>query len=244
MPIHDWTRVQAGLFHDFHQTWAVEIKRVLNRGLMPKGFYAIVEQKLNGLVPDVLAVELNNFGVTNTSSGGTATLEVPKTSVRKHLTSDVVDYAQKANQISIRNKLGQIVAIIEIVSPGNKSSRHSIREFVHKAVEFLKCGIHILIVDIFPPNVRNPQGIHKAIWDELVDEEFELPAEKKLTLVSYQASDDGLTAHIEPMRIGDTLSAMPLFLTWKEHILVPLETTYSAAFMDSPEPVREAIENL
>jgi hypothetical protein len=30
MPIHDWTRVDAGIFHDFHQTWMPEIKRALN----------------------------------------------------------------------------------------------------------------------------------------------------------------------------------------------------------------------
>ncbi len=25
MPIHDWTRVDAGTFHDFHQGWTIEI---------------------------------------------------------------------------------------------------------------------------------------------------------------------------------------------------------------------------
>src|SRR5271163_3297823 len=32
MPIHDWTRVDAGIFHDFHHSWIEEIKRALNRG--------------------------------------------------------------------------------------------------------------------------------------------------------------------------------------------------------------------
>ncbi len=26
MPIHDWTRVDAGLFHDFHQSWSIALR--------------------------------------------------------------------------------------------------------------------------------------------------------------------------------------------------------------------------
>jgi hypothetical protein len=30
MTVHDWTRVDAGLFHDFHQRWAVALSSSLN----------------------------------------------------------------------------------------------------------------------------------------------------------------------------------------------------------------------
>ena len=36
MPIHDWTRVPAGIYHDFHRGWTVEIRRRLNRGVLPQ----------------------------------------------------------------------------------------------------------------------------------------------------------------------------------------------------------------
>jgi hypothetical protein len=35
MPIHDWTRVDAGLFHDFHQSWTVALCNALNSGVLP-----------------------------------------------------------------------------------------------------------------------------------------------------------------------------------------------------------------
>jgi hypothetical protein len=35
--------------------------------------------------------------------------------------------------------------------------------------------VNLLIVDLFPPTSRDPQGIHGAIWDELAGEPFELP---------------------------------------------------------------------
>ena len=48
MPIHDWTRVQANRFHDFHQKWTVAICNDLNVGRLPPGYFAMVEQKRGG----------------------------------------------------------------------------------------------------------------------------------------------------------------------------------------------------
>jgi len=40
MPMHDWTRVSAGTFHDFHCSWIAELKKTLNGGLLPPDYYA------------------------------------------------------------------------------------------------------------------------------------------------------------------------------------------------------------
>jgi hypothetical protein len=40
MPIHDWTSVEAGIFHAFHHDWITEISRALNRGLLPAEYEA------------------------------------------------------------------------------------------------------------------------------------------------------------------------------------------------------------
>ena len=69
-----------------------------------------------------------------------------------------------------RDGLGRVVAMIEVVSPGNKDSKHAIASFVAKAVEFLRNGIHFLVVDPFPPGPRDPDGIAQAIGDQLVGE--------------------------------------------------------------------------
>jgi len=42
MPIHDWTRVDAGMFRDFHQDWTVELCRSLNAGRLPPGLSALI----------------------------------------------------------------------------------------------------------------------------------------------------------------------------------------------------------
>lgn len=43
MPIHDWTGVDAAIFHAFHHNWITEIARALNRGLLPASCYALPE---------------------------------------------------------------------------------------------------------------------------------------------------------------------------------------------------------
>lgn len=240
MPIHDWTRVQSGLFHHFHQDWSIEIARALNRGRLTKGYYALVEQKVDGPEPDVIAVEMKKRGVAKPFGSATATMAPPATKLTVRTPSDAARYAQKANRISIRHPLGEVVAVIEIVSPGNKGSRNSMRSFVEKAVAFLRNGIHLLIVDLFPPSDRDPQGIHKAIWDEFTDEPFELPPDKPLTLVGYQSGDD-FTAHIEPVAVGDMMPDMPLYLDRELYVPVPLEATYQATWDVCPEPIRELL---
>src|SRR5438105_12791628 len=56
MPVHDWTRVEAGVFHDFHVGWIPEIRTALNGGLLPEGYYAMAEQHAGQTIADVLTL--------------------------------------------------------------------------------------------------------------------------------------------------------------------------------------------
>lgn len=240
MPIHDWTRAPAGIFHEFHQSWTVRIKDALNGGGMPKGYYALVEQKVDGPEPDVIAVELKNLG-KGKPTGPVATLAPPRTQLTTRTPSDAVRYATKANRISIRHPFGNVVAVIEIVSPGNKDTRHALAALVGKVAALVRNGIHVLVVDLFPPSSRDPQGIHKPIWDVFTEEPFDPPPDKPLTLVSYQTGSE-FVAHIEPVAVGDPMPDMPLFLDGDLYTPVPLESTYMATWDVSPEPLRELVD--
>ncbi len=243
MPIHDWTRVPSGLFHHFHQDWSIEIARTLNRSdRLPKGVSALVEQKSGPKESDVLAVESRSKR-TKFDSNGTATSVVtkPKPVTRFVRRTTAQTYSARANRIVLKHHLGRTVAVIEIVSPGNKDTKRALREFVDKTVDFLRAGIHVLVVDLFPPTPRDPFGIHKVIWDEFHDEEFEFPPGKDRTLVSYEV--DGVrVAYVEPVALGAALPEMPLFLWNDFHIMVPLEPTYQVAWDAAPDEFRIAVE--
>lgn len=141
MPIHDWSCVPSGLFHHFHQDWSIELARALNRGLLPASFSALVEQRASVKEPDVLAVEgrsteENRFASSLTgSSAALVTMEAPTARIVQRSAEEI--YAERANRIVIRHHLGTIVAIIEIVSPGNKDRRAAVRNFVEKTVDFI-----------------------------------------------------------------------------------------------------------
>jgi hypothetical protein len=241
MPIHDWTRVDAGLFHAFHQSWIIKLCDTLNADRLPNDYFALPEQSIRGPVPDVLTLELApGGGETNRTASGLAVASVPpRTRLVSHAEERI--YVRKANYVAVRHRHGQIVAVVEIVSPGNKASKNELRTFVEKSSELIMQGVHLLVIDLFPPSNRDPQGIHKAIWDEFVEQDFELPADKRLTLAAYDAGPPPV-AYVEPVAVGDVLPDMPIFLKPGFYVPAPLEETYQTTWNHFPAPMRRLLE--
>lgn len=238
MPIHDWTRVEPGDFHDFHQGWIIEIRNALNRGLLPPGYIAMAEQITGRPIPDVVALQTRR---PPDSGHGVAVKDAPPTA-RVIARFEKVIYARRANRVVIRHGRGRVVAMIEIISPGNKDSRHAFRSFIEKAADILNQGVNLLIVDLFPPTPRDPHGIHNAICDELFGEaSFEAPPGKPLTVASYLAAEVP-TAYVEPVGVGDPLPSLPIFLSEEEYVPAPLEAAYSQAWAVYPALLKELVE--
>ena len=138
MPVHNWSRVAAGIFHDFHHEWISAIKRCLNHGLLPADYYALAER--------------------------------------------------------------------------------------------------------IPPSPRDPQGIHRAIWDELLDNDFTLPPGRPLTLAAYIGGPIP-EVFVNTTAVGMTLPGMPLFLTPNEYVPLPLEATYQSAWEEVPAFWQKVLTN-
>ena len=239
MPIHDWTSVSAGTWHDMHVGWIAELRTVLNGGLLPDGYYAQAEQIAGPLGPDVLA--LQEPDVEPDSEGGLAVvLAPPRVSLK--LEAEVRHGVRTRRTIAIRhNSDDRIISLLELVSPGNKSNRHGIRAVVNKALDRLERGFHLLFVDLFPPTVRDPNGLHGLIWEEYTGQKFEAPADKPLTLFAYAAGPSPV-AYVEPAAVGSPLIDMPLFLTTDRYVNIPLEATYTAAYRGVPAKYKRVLE--
>jgi hypothetical protein len=251
MPAHDWTRVDDGIFHHFHHAWIEEITRSLNGGLLPEDYYAMAEQYAAGFGPDVVTLELTpgggngsakdigNGAGENETAGGIL-LAPPKVALAGE--TDMEFYRRKQKLVAVRHVSGdRVVAIVEVVSPGNKSSQHAIKSFVQKAAELLDRQIHLLILDLFPPGPRDPKGIHDSIWDEICGKHYSPPAGKPLTLAAYEV-DLATKAYVDSFAVGDSLVEMPLFLRPHAHVPVPLEKTYASAFAAVPKRWRGVLE--
>jgi sugar phosphate isomerase/epimerase len=75
------------------------------------------------------------------------------------------DPSARRRRLTIHHASGhQIVAFVEILSPGKQERTASVEEFVHTVDAVLMRGVHVMIVAVFPPGRFDPQGIPRAIW--------------------------------------------------------------------------------
>ncbi len=245
MAIRDWRKVSAGIFYDFHNAWIAELRKALNHGILPSGYYALIEQTVGDIGPDVWTLQAKGEnGRTgfwpNPVGIATITSTPPKVRLIQRMEKGI--YARKRKTLVIRHSSDdRVIALIEILSPGNKASKAEFSRFLDKAVSALNQDVHLLLVDLFPPTKRDPQGIHGAILNECENEMFQPPEDKPLTVVSYSA---GLikTAYVEPIAVGDALPTMSLFLDPESYVRIPLEATYVEAYGAVPWRWREVLE--
>lgn len=253
VPIHDWTLVPAGIFHHFHHEWISVISRAVNHSLLGTSYYALAEQIAGGMGPDVLTLQRPFAKETPHSperkskssprkAPHTLTLEKDPPKARYRITDPPKWYAAKKKSVTIRHvSEDRVVAVMEIVSPGNKDSKSGLKMFVQKAQDLLSAGVHLSLVDLFPPSPRDPEGIHPVIWGDDAGDTFRFDSTKPLTCASYLAGL-GAEAFVNPAAVGDKLPDLSVFLTPEEYISVALEQTYLAAFDAVPEVWREVLE--
>jgi hypothetical protein len=242
MPVHDWTSVDAGTFHAFHLAWIGEMQKALNGGVLPKGYYAMAEQHAGETIPDVLALHASDpsAGPVPEPSGGVATVTKTRPKVDSRLTASASPKG-KRRTIAIRHVSGhRVVALIEIVSPANKDRKQHVTTFVNKMVAALELGIHVLLIDLFPPGKHDSAGMHGAVWGRF-DSDDTVPEDRPFALAAYAAGNP-VKAFVSFVALGDTLPVVPVFLTPERYVELELEPGYAEAYSGMPEFWRNVIE--
>ncbi len=245
MPAHDWARVDAGIFHAFHLAWLGYLQTALNDGLLPAGYYALAEQHAGAAIPDFLTLHASPAGTAlprHPRGAGVATVTKTQPRVQRKLAARAAPRARRRT-LAVRHVSGhQIVSLFEIVSIANKDRRRSVTEFVNKVVAAIQFGIHVTLVDLFPPGPQDPGGMHGAVWDRFdPDHPYTLPPDQPLTLAAYAAHKPA-RVYINHLAVGDPLPEMPLFLAEDAFIRLPLERTYADAYGGMPAFWREVLE--
>ena len=255
MPMHDWTRVHAGEFHAFHNGWIFTLQTALNHGLLPRGFYALGEQrseankpkKTRTLKPDVTAFQQRLSDVVVSDVGAEETGGVaeapPRVSLREQIGQAEL-YASLRRTVVIRHVSNdRPVALIEIASPGNKDRRAAASDFVDKCVTALQSGLHVFVVDLHPAGTHDPQGLALTVARAVGSTgSLAPPPDGRVPAVSFEAGDF-VTAYAEPFEVGDPLPELPLFYKAGWYVPLPLEQTYAAAFDSLPEHLVERLES-
>jgi hypothetical protein len=111
MPIHDWSRVKPGIFHDFHHAWTARIRAALNSGLLPEGYYAMAEQLAPREIADLASLEV--------------------------AVSEVATPEELLYSVVIRSEGDQLVAIVEIAMPFPSNRRQKVDQWRTAGYEVL-----------------------------------------------------------------------------------------------------------
>jgi hypothetical protein len=116
MPVYDWSRVDPGILHHFHQGWLYNLAESLNRDVLPSSFYvlveALVEQHAGKSVPDLLTLhdESANQAVDDPAKptsgrdlGSAVALAEPVPAVEIIEEFDESSYARQHHTIAVRH---------------------------------------------------------------------------------------------------------------------------------------------
>src|SRR5262249_18581512 len=124
MPVHDWTRVRASTYHDFHNSWIIHLKEVLNGGMLPRGYYAQSEQHIDRKIADVLtfhASDPERLRNLPEPPGSVAVAEAPP-QVSRTLTL-TPSAKRRRRTLTVRHSSGhRIIALVEILYTTNTST--------------------------------------------------------------------------------------------------------------------------
>jgi hypothetical protein len=114
----------------------------------------------------------------------------------------------------------RLVAVVELVSPGNKDRPETRRAFIAKCLSYLSQGIGLIVVDVVTERTAN-------LHDELVrwmglGQPYLFPPDARIYSVSYRPRRG-----VEPG--GQPLPSLPLLLRGGPEVPIDLEAAYTEA---------------
>ncbi len=154
---------------------------------------------------------------------------------------EAVSSPPRRNRIAVHSDIESVSSVIEISPAVECGARGDVRHIADNIAALIRNGVHVLVVDPFPPGRYDPNGVHRTIWENVTVSEFELPPDKRLTAASYQAGSEP-TAYVEPFAVGGPIPDMPLFLVEDYYVTVPLEETYQTTWNVLPAQIRAMVE--
>jgi len=235
MPLHDWNELAD--WETVHTYWIAELGRWLRPRLPPGyrtslGTFPALVVAPAPVGPDVsvrrhpesLLPAAQNVP-TNVPSGNLSEL-APDLEVALAL-------LDPARAVFV-TRAGNLVAVIELISPRNKDRPETRRSTTDRLLGYLTHGIHVLFVDV------HPRPLEFSFADDLAAlVQFPSPPCPAPCAVSYRVGgpvpEGGLylAAWQRPQAIGAALPTLPLPLTREVAVDIDLEQTYARAAADA-----------
>lgn len=124
-----------------------------------------------------------------------------------------------------------LVAVIELVSPGNKDRPTERRAFAAKCASYLAQGVSLIVVDIITNRRANLHNDLMRLMEAAPDLDF--PPEVSLYAVAYRpvrrSDQEAIDLWRRPLTLGAALPTLPLRLTGDLFVAVDFESAYVEA---------------
>lgn len=236
MPLQDWSVAADNVFRAFHLLLLGDLSRALNDHVLPAGYFARPEEYLGPFQADVLTLESGGALGSSARSRAEAADLVPTATIAPPRFDPLRQ--RRLTVFSARDE--RRVAVIEVVSPGNKDSARRARQLTDKLIECLASGLHVLVIDLLPPTAAAP-GFGAAVARELGSDAV-APVGRCTTSFECQPEPLAVQVYQRELALGRALDAPPLFLEPGRHVELPLEETYASAFRGLPAHDRARLE--
>lgn len=243
MPLRDHFRSPLNdkrSWDELHGAWPTTIVMDLNERL-PARYVAGPRIHL-GVEIDVAALETDDprHGVANPAGngGGTATATWAPPQPTLSVATELPEQDEYEVLIHEDDRGRRLVAAVEIVSPANKDRPENRGAFVAKCAALLTQGVSVAIVDVVTTRRAN---LYRELLDliGMTDTSIEHDAPsiyasacrwRRERTESKRAPRAGrLDTWLHPVRVGETLPTLPLWLEEDFAVPLQLEATYEQA---------------
>lgn len=220
-------------WESFHSSWATRLADALTERWLPPNYIAEKHAHLGPAVEIDVGTCEQETTITAAEGGGAVATVGPKV-----WTPPVADGSLAAAftdtfevRVLCTDTGPNLVAVIELISPGNKDRASERRAFATKCASYLYQGISIIIMDIVTNRRAN---LHNEIL-EIMDgaDSLRLSPESSLYAVAYRplrrGKEDIIDVWRSPLALGRALPTLPLGLRADLAIPVNFEETYAEA---------------
>jgi hypothetical protein len=231
MTLHHWPNPRVP-WRSFHNHWIVRLVEYLNQGVLPKNFQARPTELIIGIEPDILLLQDADTAKPHPSASRSALAEATLIATLP-APADLPFVGVYSSYDTSR-----LVAVIELVSPGNKDRPEARHAFTEKLLFLLHEGVHVMVIDVIslPATSIRETVLQRLRLAGHLDYENGSSMDEKLWLSSYcslPAADPQPHLQVKewayPTAVSQPLPSLPLFLhTDQLWVSVDLQQTYSA----------------
>jgi hypothetical protein len=218
-------------WESFHAKFAVSLADQLN-SVLPRRFIAEVQTHLGTHIEaDVIEFERLDPGdweeVTANGPGGGVAVQTwappIATMTMPAVFPDVFEAYVRDEKDDMR-----IVAVVELVSPGNKDRPETRLAFASKCAAYLQRGVGVVVVDVVTAGHFN---LHNEMLPLLnLDSRYAMPGDPYLYVVSYRPIQRGGASLIDAwpfaLSVGSPLPLVPLHMRRFKAVPLDLEASY------------------